>query len=545
MRLLFAIAALLLCSIDAAWSQDTTDPAPPAATVPAPPDALVAELTTADFDRKGEIADALAMSGHPRAGEIINSLVSGTLNGTADGRVVIEAGDATKTYTEALTGTPVGGLAEDQLTRIGVNNRLRRVLRGLYARLTLLSPDPSIRRQSAAGAFTARDPDSLSAIEEAISKETIPSVQDALAQARAAIILQDAAAPELDRLAAIEIITERGDQDAMSLLLGLRDAESPVIREAAADAAAAIEDELVYWGALQNVYYGLSLGSVLLLAAIGLAVTFGVMGVINMAHGEMMMLGAYTTYVVQQILISSAPGLMEWSLLIAVPSAFIVSAAAGVAIERGIIRFLYGRPLETLLATWGLSLIIQQGVRSIFGPTNKAVITPNWMSGSFDVGHLQITYSRLVIIVFSLVAFSLLIVFLKRTYSGMQMRAVTQNRRMASAMGVRTNFIDAFTFALGSGVAGIAGVALSQIDNVSPNLGQTYIIDSFMVVVFGGVGNLWGTLVGAMTLGVANKFLEPYAGAVVGKILILVFIILFIQRRPRGLFALKGRAVEA
>ena len=327
----------------------------------------------------------LAMSGHPRAGQIIDALVSGTLNGTADGRVVIEAGDATKTYTEALTGTPVAGLAEDQLTRIGVNNRLRRVLRGLYARLTLMSPDAGIRGQSAAAAFTARDPESLPAIEEAIAKETVPSVQNALAQARAAIVLQDASAPELDRLAAIEVIKERGDQDAMSLLFGLRDTESPAIREAASDAAADIESDARPIGrALQNVYYGLSLGSVLLLAAIGLAVTFGVMGVINMAHGEMMMLGAYTTYVVQQIVISSAPGLMEWSLLFAVPSAFVVAAAAGVAIERGVIRFLYGRPLETLLATWGLSLIIQQGVRTIFGPTNKAVITPGWMSGSFD-----------------------------------------------------------------------------------------------------------------------------------------------------------------
>ena len=544
-RVLLAVAALLVCSIDAAQSQDATLPAPPISAAPATPELLVGELPTADFDRKTEIADLLAMSGNPRAGQIIDALVSGTLNGTADGRVVIEGGDATKTYTEALTGTPVAGLAEDQLTRIGVNNRLRRVLRGLHARLTLMSPDAGIRGQSAAAAFTARDPESLPAIEEAIAKETIPSVQNALAQARAAIVLQDASAPELDRLAAIEVIKERGDQDAMSLLFGLRDTESPAIREAASAAAADIESTLVYWSALQNVYYGLSLGSVLLLAAIGLAVTFGVMGVINMAHGEMMMLGAYTTYVVQQIVVASAPGLMEWSLLFAVPSAFVVAAAAGVAIERGVIRFLYGRPLETLLATWGLSLILQQGVRTIFGPTNKAVITPGWMSGSFDLGQLQITYSRLYIIVFSLVVFSLLIMFLRRTYSGMQMRAVTQNRRMASAVGVRTNWVDAFTFALGSGVAGIAGVALSQIDNVSPNLGQTYIIDSFMVVVFGGVGNLWGTLVGAMTLGVANKFLEPYAGAVIGKIVMLVFIILFIQRRPRGLFALKGRAVEA
>jgi urea transport system permease protein len=543
--LLFA-AALILLSLDVASAQDATapDPAAPAAALPTTPEALIAELPAADFDRKSAIAAALAMTGHPRAGDIINALVSGNLNGTADGRIVIESGDATKTYTDALSGAPATGLATHQLTRIGVNNRLRRELRGLYARLTLLSSDARIRAQSAQAAFTAKDADSLPAIEEAIGKETIPAIKAALEQARAAIVIGDASAPELDKLAAINVISARGDQEALSLLSSLRNAESPTVREAAVDAATAIESALVYWSGLQNVYYGLSLGSVLLLAAIGLAVTFGVMGVINMAHGEMMMLGAYTTYVVQQVLISSAPGLMEWSLLVAIPSAFLVSAAAGVAIERGIIRFLYGRPLETLLATWGLSLIIQQGVRTIFGPTNKAVITPQWMSGSFTLGHLQITYVRLYIIVFALIAFSLLIAFLRRTYSGMQMRAVTQNRRMASAMGVRTSFIDAFTFALGSGVAGIAGVALSQIDNVSPNLGQTYIIDSFMVVVFGGVGNLWGTLVGAMTLGVANKFLEPYAGAVVGKILVLVFIILFIQRRPRGLFALKGRAVE-
>jgi urea transport system permease protein len=248
---------------------------------------------------------------------------------------------------------------------------------------------------------------------------------------------------------------------------------------------------------------------------------------------------------VQQVLAGAAPALMPWALPLAIPMAFLVAGATGVVIERCIIRFLYGRPLETLLATWGLSLLMQQGVRTIFGPTNKPVTAPAWMSGSFDVGHLTITFSRLSIIIFALAAFSLLTMFLKRTHFGMQMRAVTQNRKMASAMGVRTNWVDALTFGLGSGVAGIAGVALSQIDNVSPNLGQSYIIDSFMVVVFGGVGNLWGTLVGAMTLGVANKFLEPYAGAVVGKILVLAFIILFIQRRPRGLFALKGRAVEA
>jgi len=269
------------------------------------------------------------------------------------------------------------------------------------------------------------------------------------------------------------------------------------------------------------------------------------MGVINMAHGEMVMLGAYTTYVVQEIIRARYPGLFDYSLFIAIPLAFLVSGLVGILVERGIFQFLFGRPLETLLATWGLSLILQQAVRTAFGPTNKDVGTPSWMSGSFDLGHIAITYNRLSIVVFTLLVFVLLLGLLRFTRLGLEMRAVTQNRAMAASMGIRTGSIDALTFGLGSGIAGIAGVALSQIDNVSPNLGQGYIIDSFMVVVFGGVGNLWGTLVGALTLGIANKFLEPVAGAVLAKIAILVLIILFIQKRPRGLFALKGRAVEA
>jgi urea transport system permease protein len=248
---------------------------------------------------------------------------------------------------------------------------------------------------------------------------------------------------------------------------------------------------------------------------------------------------------VQEVIRTSAPGLFDWSLAIALPLAFLVAGAVGLALERGIIRFLYGRPLETLLATWGVSLILQQAVRSIFGPTNREVGNPSWMSGGFELGQLAVTWNRLWIIVFAFAVFLALLYIFKRTAWGLQMRAVTANRRMASSMGIRTPWVDAFTFALGSGIAGIAGVALSQIDNVSPNLGQGYIIDSFMVVVFGGVGNLWGTLVGAFSLGIVNKFLEPYAGAVLGKILVLVLIILFIQKRPRGLFALKGRSVEA
>jgi urea transport system permease protein len=296
---------------------------------------------------------------------------------------------------------------------------------------------------------------------------------------------------------------------------------------------------------VQNAWYGLSLGSVLLLAAIGLAITFGVMGVINMAHGEMVMLGAYTTFVVQEVFRTSAPGLFDWSLAVAVPLAFLVAGAVGIVIERGVIQFLYGRPLETLLATWGISLILQQAVRTGFGPSNREVGTPSFMSGVVEIGGLAITLNRLVIIIFAVVVFAALLAVLRYTMLGLHMRAVTQNRVMASSMAINTGRIDALTFGLGSGVAGLAGVALSQIDNVSPNLGQSYIIDSFLVVVFGGVGNLWGTLVGASALGVANKFLEPFAGAVLGKIALLVLVILFIQKRPRGLFAPKGRAVEA
>jgi urea transport system permease protein len=269
------------------------------------------------------------------------------------------------------------------------------------------------------------------------------------------------------------------------------------------------------------------------------------MGVINMAHGEMVMIGAYVTFVVQDVIRARNPALFDYSLAIAIPASFLVAGFIGILIERCIIRFLYGRPLETLLATWGLSLILQQAVRTVFGPNNRDVGNPSWMSGAFDLGGITITYNRLWIICFALAVFIALLALLRYTRFGLEMRAVTQNRPMAASMGIRTSRVDALTFGLGSGIAGMAGVALSQIDNVSPNLGQGYIIDSFMVVVLGGVGNLWGTLLGALTLGLANKLLEPVIGAVLGKILLLVFIILFIQKRPRGLFALKGRAVEA
>jgi urea transport system permease protein len=296
-----------------------------------------------------------------------------------------------------------------------------------------------------------------------------------------------------------------------------------------------------FYSGIQTLFFGLSLGSVLVLIAIGLAITFGVMGVINMAHGELMMLGAYTTYIVQTMM----PNHAEISILVAIPAAFLVAALMGILIERTIIRFLYGRPLETLLATFGVSLILQQLVRSIFTALNRSVITPQWMSGTMQVNDaLSITYNRLYIVIFTMIVFAGLFAILKRTRMGLQIRAVSQNRSMAKAMGIRSEWVDAMTFGLGSGIAGVAGVALSQLTNVNPNLGQSYIIDSFMVVVFGGVGNLWGAMVGGMSMGVVNQLLEPYAGAVLAKIFVLIALILFIQRRPRGLFPPTGRASD-
>ncbi len=507
-------------------------------------EAALAGFTTDSFGDTEKAINDVAASGHARAADVIAAL--------QEGRLLFDPG-AKKVYVrtqagaivDAASGEPAGSAAPAGLNPVRLNNRLRRAVGAALGGLTLLAPDPGKRLEAAQAVFRSRDASALPTLDTALEKETDVRVKRALAQARAAVILNKADANDDDRLDAVVVIRDRGDQDALALLAALPAGASPEVQKAAADAIGWIEGRLALWNAAQNAWYGLSLGSVLLLAAIGLAITFGVMGVINMAHGEMVMLGAYTTFVVQELIRAHNPALFDYSLIIAVPLAFLVAGAIGILIERGIIRFLYGRPLETLLATWGLSLILQQAVRVAFGASNREVGAPSWMSGAFELGGLTITYGRLWIIVFALSVFALLLALLRFTRLGLEMRAVTQNRAMAANMGIRTGRIDALTFGLGSGIAGMAGVALSQIDNVSPNLGQSYIIDSFLVVVFGGVGNLWGTLVGALTLGIANKFLEPFAGAVLGKIAILVLIILFIQKRPRGLFALKGRAVEA
>jgi urea transport system permease protein len=485
---------------------------------------------------------AVAASGNPRAEEIISALQDGRLlfsPSTKQIYVKTQAG----AVQDAASGQPAQAAAD--ATPVRLNNRVRRALEAASGSLSLLAPDPGKRRAAADAVFKSREDSALPALQTAIAQEKIASIKKVMLQAQAAIVLMKADAPELDKISAVAVIRDRGDQDALAMLSALP-ADAPAsVRDAAASARSSIQTQLTIWSYVQNAWYGLSLGSVLLLAAIGLAITFGVMGVINMAHGEMVMLGAYTTFVVQELIRTYNPALFDYSLFIALPLAFAFAGCVGIFIERTVIRFLYGRPLETLLATWGISLILQQAVRNVFGANNREVGAPSWMSGTFEVGYLNITYGRLWIIVFTAFVFLGLLALLRYTRLGLEMRAVTQNRRMAASVGIRTNRIDALTFGLGSGIAGVAGVALSQIDNVSPNLGQSYIIDSFLVVVFGGVGNLWGTLVAALTLGVANKFLEPLAGAVLAKIMLLIFIILFIQKRPRGLFALKGRAIEA
>jgi urea transport system permease protein len=502
----------------------------------------LAKLTTDSYGDTIDAINDLATSGHERAADIVKAIPEGKLEFSDAEKKVFLRTD--KGLTDAATGAAVAKEPTD-LSPVRANNRVRGAVDAAMGALTLMSPDPKKRLAAAEAVFKSRDAGALSALDGALAKESDATVKAAFEAARAAIILVKADASEDDRVKAAATIGQQGDQDAVALLRSLPSDTPKRVQDAAAGAAKSIETTLAMWAAGQNVWYGLSLGSVLLLAAIGLAITFGVMGIINMAHGELVMIGAYVTFTVQEAMRSSAPSLMPYSLLVALPLAFLASAIVGIIIERIVIRFMYGRPLDTLLATWGISLALQQLVRTIYGASNRQVEAPSWMSGSFEVGHLAVTWGRMWIIVFAISVFAALMLILKRTPAGLQMRAVTQNRSMASAMGIRTPFVDALTFGLGCGIAGIAGVAISQIDNVSPNLGQGYIIDSFMVVVFGGVGNLWGTLVGAMSLGIVNKLLEPYAGAVLGKIIVLVLIILFIQKRPRGLFALKGRAVES
>jgi urea transport system permease protein len=506
-------------------------------------------LKERSFKKKAQAVEQLQSFEDPRILKTFKYLLSGKLYYRKENKLIVYLDKSGEGYTASavVVDDVLGKIEKSDFKKIIVNNKIRGQLRGAIANLSLGSKDAAIRLSAIKEMLSSPTSDMADLLRNIIDKESNADVHDAMATL---IALTDINSDDKTiRLAAIKQLSGNLEPAAFNKLGELLEknddgtyleTDKDVVK-AATTAINLIKDKRDFYGVLETVFFGLSLGSVLLLAAIGLAITFGVMGVINMAHGELIMLGAYTTYVIQQLM----PNQIEYSLFVAIPAAFLVAGLFGVAIERGVIRFLYGRPLETLLATFGISLILQQMVRSIFGTLNLAVETPQWMSGALEINSaFTLTYNRLYIVIFSLMVFFALLATLKKTSLGLQVRAVSQNRSMAKAMGVKTEWVDALTFGLGSGVAGVAGVALSQLTNVGSNLGQAYIIDSFMVVVFGGVGNLWGTLVGAMSLGVVNKFIEPWSGAVMAKIIILVFIILFIQKKPRGLFPQKGRAAE-
>lgn len=543
---LIARSALILLLL-ALMSAARADPDNPADGRAETLEQTLPDLLEGDFKARADAIRRLAQSADGRVTAILSSLLGGALYYRKTDKRIVHAAAVNNIYElrDALTDERLAPEKKRGIKKISINNALRGQLRAVLASRSLFNEDPAERLSAIENILKDIDPGAAPLLREALAGETHAKVRAGLETAIALIEIDHGDARA--RLAAIRRLEGNLHQQARNRLRQLleRDAAgNPAETDRAARAAAArtlksIESKLKFYDFVQTLFFGLGLGSVLALAAIGLAITFGVMGVINMAHGELIMLGAYSAYVAQLLL----PNHIDYSLFVALPIAFMVSGLTGIAIQQGVIRFLQGRPLETLLATFGVSLILQQAVRSIFSPLNRSVSAPEWMSGALEINPaLSLTLNRLYIIVFTLIVLCALMALLHRTALGLQVRAVAQNRNMARAMGVRSGRVDALTFGLGSGIAGIAGVALSQLTNVGPNLGQAYIVDSFMVVVFGGVGNLWGTFLAGELLGVINKFLEPHTGAILAKILILIFIILFIQRRPRGLFPPRGRA---
>ncbi len=503
---------------------------------------IVQALATARRNEIPALVENIAELEDSRRRSFLESMLEGQIYFTRQEERVVKAVRIEEQFqiSDSLTGEDLGLVGTRTVGRVSVNNSLRRNLRLLIAGIDLENEDPEIRLSAVEYLVSQAATESREQLLQLKTVEIDNAVSQAIEEGLALVDLSSED-PSL-RSAALDQLSGNLKNTIRNAIRQVAEGDpDPDVQAKAEEILYSIQSKVELYGYVQTLFFGLSLGSVLLLAAIGLAITFGVMGVINLAHGELIMLGAYTTYVVQQ----TFPNSIELSLLIAVPAAFIVSGLFGIAIERGIIRFLYGRPLETLLATFGISLILQQLVRTVFSPQNRPVSNPDWMSGQWQLNEvLAFNYNRLYILIFCIIVFALLSLLLKKTKLGIEVRAVAQNRAMAKAIGVRSSWVDALTFGLGSGLAGIAGVALSQLTNVGPNLGQAYIVDSFMVVVFGGVGNLWGTFYGSFILGITNKIMEPWAGAVVAKILILVFIILFIQKQPKGLFPQKGRGME-
>jgi len=507
---------------------------------------VVHDLALGESDERAKAIGALVTGGDAGALPLLQAMIEGNVKTVGDKTVLIVMdGKATDAATgEAVTPLP------DNLDDVVVNNRMRRTLTTGIASFKLSSPDRAVRLAAAKELQNNADEDAVPAIATALRKESDPEIKSLLTLTQASIQL--ASTDRATRLAAIRALAQSDTGATKTLLVGVLEKKNGKFVEAddelraeAQRSLSAVESRLVKGDIAARIFSGISLGTILLLAALGLAITYGLMGVINMAHGELIMIGAYATYVVQNLFRQYAPGAFDWYLPCALPVAFLVSGLVGVVLERTVIRHLYGRPLETLLATWGLSLILIQAVRTIFGAQNVQVENASWMSGGVEImTNVVLPWSRVVIIAFAAFVLLLVYVLLTRTRLGLFVRAVTQNRQMASALGVRTPKVDMLAFGLGSGIAGLAGCALSQIGNVGPDLGQSYIVDSFMVVVLGGVGQLAGTVYAALGLGIANKFLEAWQGAVLAKIAVLVFIIIFIQKRPQGLFALKGRTVE-
>jgi urea transport system permease protein len=436
---------------------------------------------------------------------------------------------------------PVPDDAEDIVN----NNRMRGEFDAALASLQLLSPDVAQRRTAIDALREETDEARLPLIEKALAAEKDVALQARLEAIRARILLAGSDASQ--RLKAAQYLAASGNPGTRTVLLEqLRNEQDPQVKAAIQAALTAVEGRLQWGEKLAALFTGISLGSILLLVALGLAITYGLMGVINMAHGELMMIGAYATYLVQNLFRSWLPGAFDWYIVAAIPASFLAAALVGAVLERSVIRWLYGRPLETLLATWGISLILMQSVRSLFGAQNVAVENPSWLSGGVEVlPNLTMPFNRIAILVFAGLVLLGMALLIGKTRLGLFVRGVTQNRRMASCMGVNTARVDTYAFALGAGIAGLAGCALSQVGNVGPDLGQSYIVDSFMVVVLGGVGQLAGTVYAGLGLGILNKLLEGWAGAVLAKIMVLAFIVIFIQKRPQGLFAVKGRSAEA
>jgi urea transport system permease protein len=520
------LVCLALCALPAAAALDP---------------ATLKGLASDDPDARTAAVRALGQSADPQAGLVLRALTDDALVQVPDGPVAIVRDGK---LVDAASGAPLAG-DPAKAEAISINNRLRREVEAAMSASNLDAGDVNARRSAIAALGDKVSAAQRPRIEAALAKETDAELKDRLSRLLARLDL--ASEDTKKRIAAADSLAQSRDPAVRTLLADQLARESDAAVKAALQAAiAGVDLRLKALAIVNNLFTGISLGSVLLLVALGLAITFGLMGIINMAHGEMLMLGAYATFVVQTLFRRYLPEHFDWYVIAAIPVAFALPAVVGVAIERTVLRWLYGRPLETLLATWGISLLLIQTVRTLFGAQNVEVANPVWLSGGLVLAPgVVLPWNRIVIIGFAALVVFLVWLMLNRTKLGLYVRGVTQNRAMAGCVGVPTDRVDMLTFSLGCGIAGLAGVALSQLGNVGPELGQGYIVDSFMVVVLGGVGQLAGTVLAALGLGTVNKFIEPWSGAVMAKIAILVFIILFIQKRPQGLFALKGRSAEA